>query len=42
MIDLIFFLFMVGVFIAGFYCGKKFQTAKGTWTAFTKYLSSLF
>jgi hypothetical protein len=42
MLDLIFFAFMIGVFVVGFYCGKKFQTAKGTWTAFTTYVGSLF
>lgn len=33
MIDFILLTFVLGVFYGGFYCGNKFKTLQGMWTA---------
>ena len=42
MFDIILLTFVVGVFVSGFWCGKKFGSVKATWTALTTYIEGWF
>lgn len=42
MIDLILFLFTLGMFVAGFYCGKTFGTAAAMYAAARAKVAGLF
>jgi len=39
MIDLILFVFMLGIYIGGFWCGKKFGSVVAMKDAFIKWIS---